>query len=182
MVLDDQHLDIFGKAHRQPLPGRKRPDGDSHSHDSQGGKPARRYQAREGKQPLPLSGTLSIQVGTGTTENFVIGSAPSTGAARNTVYTGDSVVTLSDLADAINTANIGVQATVTTPAGGVSTLTLTSATLGTDGTLNVTSGIAADGIGVRAQVVTTSTGSSLSLLSQTTGSSGALTNVRTSGR
>ena len=95
---------------------------------------------------LPLSGTLSIQVGTGTTENFVIGSAPSTGAARNTVYTGDSVVTLSDLADAINTANIGVQATVTTPAGGVSTLTLTSATLGTDGTLNVTSGIAADGI------------------------------------
>jgi flagellar hook-associated protein 2 len=57
----------------------------------------------------------------------------------------------------------------------VSTLSFTSGTLGTGGTLNVSSGLAAAGIGVGASVVTNSTGSSLSLLSQTTGSSGALT-------
>ena len=124
---------------------------------------------------LPLSGAISIQVGTGMMQNIVIGSAPITGPAHNTVYTGDGVVTLSDLADAINTADIRVQATVTTPPGGMSTLTLTSATPGTYGTLNVTSGIVAEGIGVRAKLVTTNSGSSLSLLSQTTGSKGALT-------
>ena len=124
---------------------------------------------------LPLSGFVSIQVGTGTTETFVIGSAPNTGAAPNTLYTGDAIIRLSDLADAINTADIGVQATVTTPAGGVSTLSFTSKTLGTDGTLNVSSGLAAAGIGVGANVVTNSSGASLSLLSQTAGASGTLT-------
>jgi flagellar hook-associated protein 2 len=124
---------------------------------------------------LLLSGFVSIQVGTGTAETFVIGAVPNTGAAPNTVYTGDAVIRLSDLADSINTADIGVQATVTTPTGGVSTLSFTSKTLGADGTLNVSSGLAAAGIGVGASVVTNNTGSSLSLLSQTTGSGGALT-------
>jgi flagellar hook-associated protein 2 len=124
---------------------------------------------------LPLSGFISIQVGSGMTENFVIGAPPGTGVAANTIYTGDGVNTLSGLADAISNAGIGVSAAVTTPTGGVSTLSFTSGTLGTDGTLNVSSGLSAAGIGVGASVVTNSSGSRLSLLSQTTGSSGALT-------
>ena len=34
---------------------------------------------------------MSIQVGNGTTENVVIGAAPSGGAAANTIYTGSGV-------------------------------------------------------------------------------------------
>jgi flagellar hook-associated protein 2 len=124
---------------------------------------------------LALSGAISITVGSGTKNNFVIGATPTTGAAANTTYTGDGVDTLSALADAINSASMGVTATVTTPSGGVSTLSLTSTTTGTAGTLSVTSSLVAAGIGVTAKVVTTNGESSLALLSQTSGSSGALT-------
>jgi flagellar hook-associated protein 2 len=89
-----------------------------------------------------LSGSLSITLGSGTAENIVIGAAPSTGAAANTIYTGSGVNTLSGLADAINSANIGVTASIVTK-GSQSTLSLLSQTAGSSGALTVTSGIAA---------------------------------------
>jgi flagellar hook-associated protein 2 len=88
-----------------------------------------------------LSGSMTIQVGDGTTENVVIGAAPSSPAA-NTIYTGSGVNTLSDLAQAINSADIGVTAGVAT-SGGQSTLTLASQTAGSTGALTVTSNIVA---------------------------------------
>jgi flagellar hook-associated protein 2 len=88
-----------------------------------------------------LSGSMTIQVGSGTTENVVIGAAPSSPAA-NTIYTGSGVITLSDLAHAISSANIGVTAGVAT-SGGLSTLTLASQTGGSAGALTITSNIAA---------------------------------------
>jgi len=124
---------------------------------------------------LALSGSISLQVGSGTAWNFVIGNTPSTGAVANTTYLGDSTITLSDLATAITSAYIGVSVSVLTPAGGQPALSFTSGTMGTAGTLNITSGLAAAGIGVSANVVTQGTKSSLTLLSQTAGSSGALT-------
>jgi flagellar hook-associated protein 2 len=123
---------------------------------------------------LALSGSISVQVGNGTAENFVIGSQPSTGAAANTTYLGDDTVTLATLASAISHASLGVTASVSTPSGGQSTLTFTSGTTGTAGTLNITSSLNAAGTGISANVDTNNNQSSLSLLSQTTGSSGAL--------
>jgi flagellar hook-associated protein 2 len=84
-----------------------------------------------------LTGSVSIQVGSGTAENIVFGVAPATPAA-NTIYTGNSVDTLATLASTIgiNAATLGVTATV---AG--STLSLTSSTPGTAGTLTVNSQI-----------------------------------------
>ncbi|MGA9060895.1 MAG: flagellar filament capping protein FliD [Terracidiphilus sp.] len=76
-----------------------------------------------------LSGSITIQVGSGTAQ---------------TVNVGDSSTpdTLSGLAAAINAANIGVTAGVAT-SNGESTLTLTSQTAGSSGALTVTSAIAA---------------------------------------
>ena len=84
-----------------------------------------------------LTGSVSIQVGNGTTENIVFGVAPASPAA-NTIYTGTSVNTLATLASTIgiNAATLGVTATVVG-----STLSLTSSTPGTAGTLTVTSRI-----------------------------------------
>jgi flagellar hook-associated protein 2 len=123
-----------------------------------------------------LTGSMTIQVGNGTVENVVIGAAPSSPAA-NTIYTGTTTgtSTLSDVAAAINAATgLGFTANATT-SGGVTTLTLTSGTSGSDGTLTVDSKMVAPGIGVAASVVTNGTQSTLSLLSQITGASGALT-------
>jgi flagellar hook-associated protein 2 len=122
-----------------------------------------------------LSGSMTIQVGDGTVENVVIGAAPSSPAA-DTIYTGSTTgtSTLSDVAAAINAATgLGFTANATT-SGGVTTLTLTSGTSGSDGTLTVASKMTAPGIGVAASVVNNGTQSSLSLLSQTAGASGAL--------
>ena len=139
-----------------------------------------------------FSGSISIQAGAGTTETIVIGAAPSSPAA-NTVYTGSGINTLAGLANAISGAGIGVTASVLN-----NTLTLDS---GTSGDLTVTSNIAdtsaqtvavpttsgdntlaglagainAAQIGVTASVVTNSTGSQLVMVSDTEGSSGALT-------
>ena len=78
-----------------------------------------------------LSGSMTIKVGSGTTETIEIGAAPSSGAASNTIYTGSGTDynTLSGLAAAINSADIGVTAGVAT-SGGQSTLTLASQTAG----------------------------------------------------
>jgi len=86
-----------------------------------------------------LAGSVSIQVGNGTTENIVIGAAPSTLAA-NTIYTGAGANTLSDLASAINSANLGVSANVLTDANG-SRLSLVSGTSGSAGQQTVTSNL-----------------------------------------
>ncbi|MGA3032748.1 MAG: flagellar filament capping protein FliD [Terracidiphilus sp.] len=78
-----------------------------------------------------LSGSLSIQVGSNAAQTIEIGAEPSSGAAANTVYTGSGSDsnTLAGLAGAINTANLGVTAAVTTN-DGESTLTFTSPTAG----------------------------------------------------
>jgi flagellar hook-associated protein 2 len=126
---------------------------------------------------VELSGSVTIQVGSGATETVIFGDPPSTGAATNTFYTGStsSDTTLAGLAAAINNVSGSpVSASVTT-AGGVSTLTLTSGTAGSDGTLTVTPSILAAGTGVTANVVTLNGQSTLTLLSQNAGSAGALT-------
>jgi flagellar hook-associated protein 2 len=89
-----------------------------------------------------LSGSLSIAMGGATAENIVIGAAPSTPAA-NTYYTGSGVNTLAGLAGAINSAGIGVTATVVTT-NGESTLSLLSETAGESGALTIDSQIAAN--------------------------------------
>ena len=86
-----------------------------------------------------LSGSLTLQVGSSAAQTIVIGAAPATPAA-NTIYTGSGVNTLSGLVDAINSADIGVTAAVST-SGGQSSLTLTSQTAGSSGALSVTSAV-----------------------------------------
>jgi flagellar hook-associated protein 2 len=74
-----------------------------------------------------LSGSISIQVGGGTAQ---------------TVTLSSSETSLSDLAQAINSADIGVTAGVATT-GGQSTLTLASQTAGSTGALTINSSIVA---------------------------------------
>jgi flagellar hook-associated protein 2 len=88
-----------------------------------------------------LSGSVTIAVGGGTTQTIAFGAAPGNPAA-NTFYTGSGVNTLAGLASAINTANIGVTATVITK-GTESTLSLQSQTAGSSGALAVSSSISA---------------------------------------
>jgi flagellar hook-associated protein 2 len=119
-----------------------------------------------------LSGSISLTVGSGTTENIIFGDEPSSGAAANTLYTGDGNNSLSDLAATTNgSTSLGVTADVTTDANGLQTLTLSS---GSGDPLTATSSIKAAGPGLTATVVTKNGQSTLSLQSQTAGSSGAL--------
>ena len=73
-----------------------------------------------------LTGSIAIQVGSGTAQTFTIGS---------------STNTLATLAGAINTAAIGVTASVITNNDGSSSLSLVSNTAGTAGNLSVTSNV-----------------------------------------
>jgi flagellar hook-associated protein 2 len=73
-----------------------------------------------------LSGSISIQVGSGTAQTITLNS------------TSNSLATL---ADAINKADIGVTASVVTNSDGTSSLSLLSQTGGSDGTLTVTSNV-----------------------------------------
>ncbi len=84
-----------------------------------------------------LSGSMSIEVGSGPAESVVIGAAPASPAA-NTIYTGSGNDTLADIASAINSANLGLTANVLTDSSG-SRLSLVSGTSGTAGQLTVTS-------------------------------------------
>jgi flagellar capping protein FliD len=88
-----------------------------------------------------LSGSMTIQVGGGTTDRIVIGAAPSSPAA-NTFYTGSRADTLTDVMNAINEANLqdnlGVSAAWDNAGTG---LTLTSSTVGATGALTVSSSI-----------------------------------------
>jgi flagellar hook-associated protein 2 len=134
-----------------------------------------------------LSGSITIQVGSGTAQTVTLNSSDNT---------------LTGLMNAINnTTGIGVKASIVTNSDGSSSLSLLSGTSGSDGTLSVTSNIvdtstqtidvpASSGnntlyglasainsahAGVTANVVTNSSGSQLVLVSNTTGSAGALT-------
>ena len=89
-----------------------------------------------------LSGSMTIQVGTGTAQTIVLGAATVPPAA-NTYYAGAGVNTISGLAAAIDAANIGVTAAVVT-ANGQSTLKLDSGTAGSAGALTVGSSIVAN--------------------------------------
>ncbi len=86
-----------------------------------------------------LSGSISIQVGSGT---------------ANVVTLDSSDNTLSGLAGAINTAGIGVTATVVTNSDGTSSLSLLSGTPGAAGTLTVSSSIVdtSNGLGYTSSV------------------------------
>ncbi|MGC9223679.1 MAG: flagellar filament capping protein FliD [Terracidiphilus sp.] len=88
---------------------------------------------------VTLSGSMTLQVGGGTTYTFNVGAGTSSGS---TYYTGSGNNTLADLASTINSANIGVTAGIAT-SNGQSTLTLTSQTAGSKGALSVTSAIQA---------------------------------------
>ena len=92
-----------------------------------------------------LSGEISIQVGSSGTPQYVsLGSAPSGGAALNTIYTGTSVNTMASLASVItaNTATLGVTASVVVNSDGTSSLSLLSNTaLSAAGTLTVASNV-----------------------------------------
>ena len=119
-----------------------------------------------------LSGSFTLAVGGGATEHVVIGDQPAAGPAANTIYTGSANPTLSQLAATINgSPDLGVTAKVATDANGLQTLSLSSAG---GGELTVDSGILAAGLGVHASVVTKNGQSTLTLLSQTAGSAGAL--------
>ena len=86
-----------------------------------------------------LSGSMTIQLGNGTTENVVIGAAPNPPAA-NTIYTGSGKNTLADIASAINSANLGLTANVLADSSG-SRLSLVSGTSGAAGQLTITSAL-----------------------------------------
>jgi flagellar hook-associated protein 2 len=87
-----------------------------------------------------LTGSVTLQVGNGSTETFTIGSAPSSGAAPNTIYTGagEGDNTLSALSAAINASGVGINTSVLTDATG-SRLSLVSATSGAAGNIAATS-------------------------------------------
>jgi len=88
-----------------------------------------------------VSGSVSLQVGSGTAQNFVIGSAPVPPAAHTT-YTGSGAAntTLSALADTINNANIGVSASLVASDGNAS-ISLVSSKSGVAGALTVASSL-----------------------------------------
>ncbi|SPE20316.1 Flagellar hook-associated protein 2 [Candidatus Sulfotelmatomonas gaucii] len=85
-----------------------------------------------------LTGSISIRVGNGTAESIVMGAAPASPAA-NTIYTGSGADTLSDVMDAINNAQLGVSANLTSAGTGI---TLTSSQVGAAGALAVASSLA----------------------------------------
>lgn len=86
-----------------------------------------------------LSGSLTIQVGNGSTETVMIGAAPSPPAA-NTIYTGGGANTLASLAAAINSSNLGLTANVLTDSTG-SRLSLVSNSSGAAGQMTITSAL-----------------------------------------
>jgi flagellar hook-associated protein 2 len=69
-----------------------------------------------------LTGSMTLQVGNGTTETVVIGAAQVPPAA-NTIYTGSGVNTLAGLADAINAAAPGTPVTYSSTAADSGTMT-----------------------------------------------------------
>jgi len=119
-----------------------------------------------------LTGTLTIQAGSGSAQTIYLGTAGN--APAGDLSTGTSTNTLSSLESYINSnsATLGVTATIASNGDGTSTLSLTS--IGA-AALTVTSGIDIPGLGISAGITTSNGQSTLSLMSQTAGPSGALT-------
>ncbi|MGD0831572.1 MAG: flagellar filament capping protein FliD [Terracidiphilus sp.] len=123
-----------------------------------------------------IFGSLSVQVGTGTAENIVIGAEPAAGPAADTIYTGSGVSTLSSLAGFINDneSTLGYYGSVVINGNGTSSLALESGTSSDGGTLTVNPSLTANGIGVTANVATSGNQQTLSLMSSMAGTGGAL--------
>lgn len=85
-----------------------------------------------------LSGSMTIQAGSGPTENIVIGAAPSTPAA-NTIYTGSGsgFNTLAGIAAAINSANPSTAVDYTPSSDGTSGAITASTSAQLSGTLTI---------------------------------------------
>jgi flagellar hook-associated protein 2 len=90
-----------------------------------------------------LSGSISIQEGSGQAYTIVIGGVPASGQANHTIYTGSGNNTLTGLENTIklNSSVLGVTASVVASSSGAQSLSLTSSTAGSSGTLNVVSSI-----------------------------------------
>ena len=86
-----------------------------------------------------LSGSMTIQLGNGATENIVIGVAPNP-PAPNTIYIASGKNTLAGIASAINSANLGLTVNVLADSSG-SRLSLVSGTSGAAGQLTITSAL-----------------------------------------
>ncbi len=93
---------------------------------------------------VTLSGSMTIQVGSGTTETIQIGAAPSGGGDANTIYTGtgSDYNTLAGLAAAINAAGSSTPVDYTSASGGESGAMTASTSAQLSGTLTLQ---AADG-------------------------------------
>lgn len=91
-----------------------------------------------------LTGSITLQVGDGTAETFVVGDEPAS-PPSNATYTGSANNTLTGLASAINASSIGITANVESDSSG-SWLSLTSGTSGAGGNIAVSANsIAATG-------------------------------------
>jgi flagellar hook-associated protein 2 len=138
------------------------------------------YMAEIANSSDTLSGSITLQVGSGTAQTFTIGAAPSS-PASNTVYTGSGADTLADLVSAINSSGLGITANVLTDATG-SRLSLVSGTSGANGNIAVTgNSIAAAASNTLSATVTAGSGTgsgsttSTALLSPVASSSEQLT-------
>jgi flagellar capping protein FliD len=119
-----------------------------------------------------LSGTLTVQAGDGTAKTIYLG--PSSDAPAGDLATGTSQNTISSLESFIDgnstLSGLGITAAIADNGNGTSTMTLTSS----NGALTATSEVEIPGLGVTAGIATSSGMSTLTLTSQTAGSSGAI--------
>jgi flagellar hook-associated protein 2 len=92
------------------------------------------YTAEVTSSSASLSGQITLQMGNGKAQTFVIGSGTS---GNGKIYTGSKAETLSDLASAINSSGVGITANVESDSTG-SWLSLTSRTSGAGGNIAVT--------------------------------------------
>ncbi len=91
---------------------------------------------------VTLSGSMTIQVGSGVTETVQIGAEPAGGGNSNTIYTGSGTGynTLSGLVDAINAANTTTPISYTAASGGDSGTMTASNSASLSGTLTLQAG------------------------------------------
>ena len=115
---------------------------------------------------VPLAGSLSIQVGTGSAQTV----------SMDEVDEAEGGTTLADIAAYItdNSSTSGVTTSVASNGDGTSTLSLSSASL-SDGALTVASNLEIPGMAVTAAVTTSNGQSTLTLTNQAAATSGALT-------
>ena len=118
-----------------------------------------------------LTGTISIATGSGAEQTIYLG--PASSAPSGDMATGTSTNTLASLESYLNAnaASLNLTVSIADNGDGTSTVSLASG----DGTsLSVNSGISIPGLGVGATVITSNGQSTLTLMSRTAGSAGAL--------